>query len=57
MIEIAVGALVIALIAGALGFSGVARAASTVAKLAFGIFLIIAVILLLLVWGGINLLA
>lgn len=52
MLELAVAALVIALIAGALGFTGIA---SAVAKIAFGIFLIIAVVLLLLVWMGVSL--
>jgi uncharacterized membrane protein YtjA (UPF0391 family) len=33
---------------GALGFTGVARAAGTVAKLLFGVFLAIAVVLLVL---------
>lgn len=55
MLEIAIGALVIALIAGALGFTGIARAASTVAKIAFAIFLFIAVVLFLLVWMGVSL--
>lgn len=52
MLEIAIGALVIALIAGALGFTGVARAASTIAKIAFAIFLILALGLLLLIALG-----
>jgi uncharacterized membrane protein YtjA (UPF0391 family) len=36
---------VVALIAGALGFSGVAAGAATIAKVLFGIFLIIALLL------------
>jgi uncharacterized membrane protein YtjA (UPF0391 family) len=40
--------LVISLIAGALGFSGVARGAATIAKILFGIFLAIFIVLLLL---------
>jgi uncharacterized membrane protein YtjA (UPF0391 family) len=55
MLEIAIGALVISLIAGALGFGGVAAAASSVAKIVFGIFLVIALVLFLLVWMGIQL--
>lgn len=55
MIELAVLALVVSLIAGALGFTGVARAASTVAKVVFGIFLFVALILFLLIWMGIRL--
>jgi uncharacterized membrane protein YtjA (UPF0391 family) len=55
MLEFALAALLIALIAGALGFTGVARTAATVAKLIFGVFLAIAVIIFLLVWAGISL--
>ena len=40
--------LVISLVAGALGFTGVARGASAIAKILFGIFLAIFVVLLLL---------
>ena len=40
--------LVISLIAGGLGFSGVARGAATIAKILFGVFLIIFVIFLIL---------
>lgn len=56
MITIAIGALVISLIAGALGFTGVAQAASAVAKIVFGVFLAIAVVLFLLLAAGIHLL-
>lgn len=45
MLTWAIIAFVVALIAGALGFSGVAAAASTVAKLLFGLFLLIAIAL------------
>jgi len=55
MLEIAIIALVVSLIAGGLGFSGVAAAASTVAKVIFGIFLVIALVFFLLVWLGIQL--
>ncbi|MBW3625113.1 MAG: DUF1328 domain-containing protein [Armatimonadetes bacterium] len=55
MIEIAIGALIISLIAGALGFTGVARGAATVAKWIFGFFLVIALILFLLFALGISL--
>ncbi len=48
MLTWAIIALVIALIAGALGFTGVAAAAGTVAKLLFGIFLVIAIVLFIL---------
>ncbi|HEX2509428.1 MAG TPA: DUF1328 domain-containing protein [Microvirga sp.] len=40
--------LVISLVAGALGFTGVARGAATLAKILFGIFLLIFVVLLVL---------
>jgi uncharacterized membrane protein YtjA (UPF0391 family) len=40
--------LVISLVAGALGFTGVARGAGTIAKVLFGVFLAIFVILLIL---------
>jgi len=41
----AIIALIVAVVAGALGFTGIARGAATVARILFGIFLIIAVIL------------
>jgi len=53
----AVIALVVSLIAGGLGFTGVARGAANIAKVLFGIFLVIAVILFILVIVGIDLLA
>jgi uncharacterized membrane protein YtjA (UPF0391 family) len=40
--------LVISLVAGALGFTGVARGAGSIAKILFGIFLAIFIILLIL---------
>ena len=48
----AVIALVISVIAGALGYSGVARGAATIAKVLFGIFLVIAILLFLFVIFG-----
>ncbi|MBK8906306.1 MAG: DUF1328 domain-containing protein [Anaerolineaceae bacterium] len=53
----AVIALVVSLIAGALGFTGVARGAATISKWLFGLFLVIAVILFILVIIGVDLLA
>ena len=41
----AIIALVVSLIAGALGFSGVAAGAATIAKIMFGIFLLLALLL------------
>ena len=46
--------LIIALIAGALGFSGVASGAATIAKILFAAFLIIAAIFLILALIGIG---
>jgi uncharacterized membrane protein YtjA (UPF0391 family) len=56
MLELAIGAVVVALIAGALGFRGVSSAAATVAKVIFVMFLVAAVVLFLLLWGGVSLL-
>lgn len=52
----AILALVVAVIAGALGFTGVARGAATIARLLFGVFLVIAVILFVMVILGIGIL-
>lgn len=52
----AIVALVVSFIAGALGFSGVARGAATLARLLFGIFLAIAVVLFVMVILGISIL-
>jgi uncharacterized membrane protein YtjA (UPF0391 family) len=40
--------LVISLVAGALGFTGVARGAATIAKVLFGVFLVLFIIFILL---------
>ncbi|RIK44911.1 MAG: DUF1328 domain-containing protein [Chloroflexi bacterium] len=48
-------ALVISLIAGALGFTGLAQGAATIAKVLFGIFLVAAVILFIMAMAGISL--
>lgn len=50
----AIIALVVSVIAGALGFSGVAAGAATIAKLLFGIFIVIALLLFVLVLFGIG---
>lgn len=55
MLGFAIGALVISLIAGALGLTGIAHAAAAVAKIVFGVFLAIAVILFVMVALGISL--
>ena len=55
MLKWAIIFLVISLIAGALGFSGVARGAKTLAMILFGIFLILFVLFILLLVLGVNL--
>lgn len=50
----AIIALVVAVIAGALGFTGVSRGAATIAKILFGIFLVIALILFILILTGVS---
>jgi uncharacterized membrane protein YtjA (UPF0391 family) len=44
--------LVVSLVAGALGFTGVASGARTVAKILFVLFLLGFIILALLAWGA-----
>jgi len=44
--------LVVSLVAGALGFTGVASGAKTIAKILFGLFLLGFVILILLAWSA-----
>lgn len=56
MITLFVGALLVALIAGAVGFTGISRAAGAVAKILFVVFLLIALVIGLTVWGGVELL-
>ena len=51
MIELAIGALVIGLIASLLGFTSIAGASFAVAKVIAGIFLVLSVILLVLAWA------
>ena len=51
MIELAIGALVIGLIASLLGFTTIAGASFAIAKVIAGIFLVSFVILLALAWG------
>ena len=50
----AIIALVISLVAGALGFTNVAAGAATIAKILFGIFLVIAIVLFLIIALGIG---
>jgi len=44
--------LVVSLVAGALGFTGVASGAKTLAKVLFGLFLLGFILLILLAWGA-----
>ena len=44
--------LVVSLVAGALGFTGVASGRAAIAKILFGIFLLGFIILILLAWGA-----
>jgi uncharacterized membrane protein YtjA (UPF0391 family) len=44
--------LVVSLVAGALGFTGVASGAKTIAKVLFGLFLLGFIIFILLAWGA-----
>ena len=46
--------LVIAVVAAALGFGGVAQGAATIAKVLFGIFLVVALVLFLMALLGVN---
>lgn len=57
MLKWAVIFLVISLVAGALGFSGIARGAATIAKVIFFIFLAMFVLILVLAVLGISLVA
>lgn len=50
MLKWAIILFVISVIAGALGFSGVASGAATLAKILFGLFLVVAIIFLILAW-------
>jgi uncharacterized membrane protein YtjA (UPF0391 family) len=55
MLELAIGAIIVSIIAGALGFTGLAKGAAAVAKIIFIIFLIIAIVLVLLIALGVQL--
>lgn len=50
----AIIALVVSIIAGALGFSGVSSGAATISKVLFGIFLVLAIILFIMVLLGVG---
>jgi uncharacterized membrane protein YtjA (UPF0391 family) len=48
MLELAIGLLIVALVAGALGFTGVAKGAANIAKFVFVAFLVIAGVIFVL---------
>jgi uncharacterized membrane protein YtjA (UPF0391 family) len=54
MLKYAIVFAVIALVAGALGFTGVAAASAGIAKILFGLFLVLAVIFLVLAALGVG---
>lgn len=54
MLKIAIILFVVSLIAGALGFTGVAGASAGLAKIAFGIFLFLALVVLVMIALGIK---
>lgn len=55
LLSLAIGALVISLIAGALGFTGIASGAATISRVFFVLFLIVALALFLMLALGISL--
>jgi uncharacterized membrane protein YtjA (UPF0391 family) len=54
MLKWAIIFLVIALIAGAFGFTGIARGAATISRILFGLFLILFLIFLVLALTAVN---
>ncbi|WP_145035075.1 DUF1328 family protein [Caulifigura coniformis] len=54
MLTFAIIAMVISLVAGGMGFTGLAAGAASAAKLLFGIFLVIALFLFALVLLGVG---
>jgi uncharacterized membrane protein YtjA (UPF0391 family) len=55
LLQWALIAFVIAIIAGLFGFTGVAQGAASVGRLLFGLFLIVAVVFLVLALLGVSL--
>jgi uncharacterized membrane protein YtjA (UPF0391 family) len=43
----------ISIVAGALGYSGIARGAAGIAKILFGLFLILAILFFILLYAGV----
>jgi uncharacterized membrane protein YtjA (UPF0391 family) len=46
--------LIVAVVAAALGFGGIAQGAATIAKMLFGLFLVVALVLFLMMIVGVN---
>jgi len=57
MLYWAVVFLIISLVAGALGFGGISTAAAGISKILFFVFLVLAVITLILIVTGVNLIS
>lgn len=54
MLTVAVLALAVAIIAGALGYTGVIPAAAGAARIVFGLFLLLATVLFVLLLSGVD---
>jgi|1185.fasta_scaffold1976287_1 uncharacterized membrane protein YtjA (UPF0391 family) len=54
MLGLAFVSLIVALVAGALGLTGVARGAAMIAKVIFGLFFFLALLLFILFFTGVN---
>jgi uncharacterized membrane protein YtjA (UPF0391 family) len=54
ILELAIAAVVIAVVAGLLGFTGIAAGAAVIARWLFGIFLILALIFFILLALGVT---
>jgi uncharacterized membrane protein YtjA (UPF0391 family) len=57
LLQWALIAFVVAIVAGLFGFTGIASGAATVGRVLFGLFLIVAVIFLVLALLGVSILA
>jgi uncharacterized membrane protein YtjA (UPF0391 family) len=57
LLQWALIAFVVAIVAGLFGFTGVAQGAASVGRVLFGLFLVIAVVFLVLALLGISILA
>jgi uncharacterized membrane protein YtjA (UPF0391 family) len=57
LLQWALIAFVVAIVAGLFGFTGIASGAATVGRVLFGLFLVVAVIFLVLALLGVSILA